>query len=135
MSFQVGILAELTWYVYSWDIVEPISYFIAYGTAMSFYAFHLMTRADFEYMTMTDRLFLRRFYREARRHSFDISLYNRLKNRLYTVHTDLVRLKAPLSLSLSVPPNSIKCKISGEELNALDLYRANRGILQQVIKL
>ncbi|CAF3245487.1 unnamed protein product, partial [Rotaria sp. Silwood2] len=127
MSFQVGILAELTWDVYSWDIVEPISYFIAFGTAMSFYAFYLMTRSDFEFMTMTDRLFLRRFYNEARRHSFDISLYNRLKNRLFIVHTDLARLRAPLSLSLPVPPNPIKCKISGEELNSLNVYRTRRN--------
>jgi calcium uniporter regulatory subunit MCUb, mitochondrial len=126
MSFQIGILAELTWGVYSWDIVEPISYFIAYGTAMTLYAFHLMTRADFEYMTMTDRLFLRRFYREAQTHSFDISHYNRLRNRLFIVHTDLVRLRAPLSLLLSVPPNPLKCKITGEELSPLNFYRTHR---------
>jgi hypothetical protein len=130
MSFQVGTLAELTWDVYSWDIVEPISYFIAFGTAMSFYAFHLMTRTDFEYMTLTDRLFLRRFYREARRHSFDISLYNRLKNRLFIVHTDLSRLRSPLSLSLPVPPNPLKCKISGEELSPLNVYRAKLRVEQ-----
>ncbi|CAF0816892.1 unnamed protein product [Rotaria sp. Silwood1] len=126
MSFQVGILAELTWDVYSWDIVEPISYFIAFGTAMSFYAFYLMTRSDFEIMTMTDRLFLRKFYSEAHHHSFDISLYNQLKNRLFIVHTDLARLRAPLLLSLPVPPNPIKCKISGEELNSLNVYRTRR---------
>ena len=130
MSFQVGILAELTWDVYSWDIVEPISYFIAYGTAMALYAFHLMTRADFEYMAMTDRLFLRRFYREARRHSFDVSLYNRLKTRLFVVHTDLARLRAPLSLSLPVPPNPFKCRISGEELSPLNIYRARQRVEQ-----
>jgi calcium uniporter regulatory subunit MCUb, mitochondrial len=128
MSFQVGILAELTWEVYSWDIVEPISYFIAYGTAMAFYAFHLMTRSDFEYMTLTDRLFLRKFYREARRKAFDISLYNRLKNRLFIVHTDLARLRSPLSLSLPAPPNPLKCKISGEELSPLDAYRARQQV-------
>lgn len=128
MSFQVGILAELTWDVYSWDIVEPISYFVAYGTAMSLYAFHLMTRADFEYMTVTDRLFLRRFYREAHRRSFDISMYNRLKNRLFVVRTDLARLRAPLSLSLPAPPNPFKCKISGEELSPLNFYRTTRPI-------
>ena len=124
MSFQVGVLAELTWDVYSWDIVEPISYFVAYGTAMAIYAFHLMTRADFEYLAMTDRLFLRRFYREAHRHSFDIALYNRLKNRLFIVHSDLARLRAPLSLALPAPPNPLRCKISGEELSPLDVYRA-----------
>jgi hypothetical protein len=81
-------------------------------------------------MTLTDRLFLRRFYREARRHSFDISLYNRLKNRLFIVHTDLSRLRAPLSLSLPVPPNPLKCKISGEELSPLDVYRAKQRVEQ-----
>jgi hypothetical protein len=128
MSFQVGILAELTWDVYSWDIVEPISYFVAFGTAMALYAFHLMTRSDFEYITISDRLFLRQFYREAKRHSFDISLYNRLKNRLFYVHNDLARLRAPLSLSLPVPPNPLKCKISGEELSPIDAYRVKQRI-------
>jgi hypothetical protein len=128
MSFQVGLLAELTWDVYSWDIVEPISYFIAYGTVMTLYAFHLMTRVDFEYLEMTDRLFLRRFYREARRHSFDISLYNRLKDRLYIVNTDLARLRSPLSLSLPAPPNPFKCKISGEEISPIDVYRADGSV-------
>lgn len=128
MSFQLGVLAELTWDVYSWDIVEPISYFIAFATAISVYAFHLMTRTDFEYITFSDRLFLRKFYREARRQSFDISLYNRLKNRLFLVHTDLARLRAPLSLSLPVPPNPLKCKISGEELSPLDVYRQRRHV-------
>jgi len=128
MSFQLGVLAELTWDVYSWDIVEPISYFIAFATAISVYAFHLMTRTDFEYITFSDRLFLRKFYREARRQSFDVSLYNRLKNRLFLVHTDLARLRAPLSLSLPVPPNPLKCKISGEELSPLDVYRQRRHV-------
>ena len=126
MSFQVGAFIELTWFVYSWDIVEPMSYFMAFGTALSAYAFHLMTRADFEYMTISDRLFLRKFYREARRQAFDISLYNRLKNRLFCVHTDLSRLRAPLSLSLPAPPNPLRCKVSGDEISPLDVYRANR---------
>ena len=28
MSIQVGVMAHLTWFAYSWDIVEPISYFV-----------------------------------------------------------------------------------------------------------
>jgi len=131
MSFQVGILAKLTWGVYSWDVVEPVSFFIAYGTAMMFYVFYLMTRSDFEYITWSDRLFLRKFYREAHRQSFDISLYNHLKNRLFMIHTDIARLRAPLSLSLPVPPNPLKCKISGDELSPLEIYRRRRDIEYQ----
>ncbi|CAF4040290.1 unnamed protein product [Rotaria sordida] len=126
MCFQVGILVELTWDVYSWDVVGPLSYFIGYGTVMAIHAFHLITGTDFEYMTLTDRLFLHRFYREAHCYSFDISLYNRLKNRLFTVHTDLARLRTPLPLSLPVPPHPLRCQISGEELSPLDVYLTTR---------
>ncbi|CAF1652348.1 unnamed protein product, partial [Didymodactylos carnosus] len=52
MAFQVGMLAHLTWVDYSWDIVEPISYFIAFSTSMTFYAVYLLTRSDFEYLTL-----------------------------------------------------------------------------------
>lgn len=130
MSFQIGLLARLTWYDYSWDIVEPMSYFIAFGTAMVFHSFYLMTREDFEYIAWTDRLFLRKFYREAHRQSFDISLYNRLKNRLYLVHTDLARLRAPLSLALPVPPHPLKSKISGEEISPLVAYRERQQLVE-----
>jgi hypothetical protein len=31
---QFGLLARLTWWEYSWDIMEPITYFVTYGTSM-----------------------------------------------------------------------------------------------------
>lgn len=31
MCVQAGILARLTWFEYSWDIMEPVTYFITYG--------------------------------------------------------------------------------------------------------
>ena len=30
-----GILFRLTWWEYSWDIMEPITYFITYGYVLS----------------------------------------------------------------------------------------------------
>lgn len=44
MSTQFGILARLTWWEYSWDIMEPVTYFITYGTAMAMYAYFVLTR-------------------------------------------------------------------------------------------
>jgi hypothetical protein len=41
---QFGILARLTWWEYSWDIMEPVTYFITYGTAMAMYAYFVLTR-------------------------------------------------------------------------------------------
>lgn len=44
MSVQFGILARLTWWEYSWDIMEPVTYFVTYGTAMACYAYYVLTK-------------------------------------------------------------------------------------------
>lgn len=44
MSVQAGILARLTWFDYSWDIVEPISYFVSYSSVVGVYAYFVLTR-------------------------------------------------------------------------------------------
>jgi hypothetical protein len=44
MSVQFGILARLTWWEYSWDIMEPVTYFVTYGTAMAAYAYYVLTK-------------------------------------------------------------------------------------------
>lgn len=43
MSAQFGILARLTWWEYSWDIMEPVTYFVTYGTVMAGFAYYCLT--------------------------------------------------------------------------------------------
>ena len=44
MATQFGILARLTWWEYSWDIMEPVTYFITYGTAIIMYGYFVLTQ-------------------------------------------------------------------------------------------
>lgn len=44
MGVQFGVLARLTWWEYSWDIMEPVTYFVTYGTAMACYAYYVLTK-------------------------------------------------------------------------------------------
>lgn len=44
MCVQAGVLARLTWFDYSWDIVEPISYFVSYSAVIGVYAYFVLTR-------------------------------------------------------------------------------------------
>lgn len=44
LSVQGGALAWLTWWVYSWDIMEPVTYFITFANSMVFFAYFLVTR-------------------------------------------------------------------------------------------
>lgn len=44
MGLQFGILARLTWWEYSWDIMEPVTYFVTYGTSMAMFGYYLLTK-------------------------------------------------------------------------------------------
>jgi hypothetical protein len=44
VCFQVGIFARLTWWEYSWDIMEPITYFATFSTVVISMAYYVVTR-------------------------------------------------------------------------------------------
>ena len=44
MGVQFGILARLTWWEYSWDIMEPVTYFVTYATAIAACAYYVLTK-------------------------------------------------------------------------------------------
>ncbi|XP_048365308.1 calcium uniporter regulatory subunit MCUb, mitochondrial isoform X2 [Sphaerodactylus townsendi] len=102
MSTQGGALAWLTWWVYSWDIMEPVTYFITYGSAMAFYGYYVLTKQDYVYPVAQDRQFLHYFHRKSKSHNFNVDQYNKLKDDLAEVEESLKRLKNPLQLRLPI---------------------------------
>ncbi|XP_010187951.1 PREDICTED: mitochondrial calcium uniporter regulatory subunit MCUb, partial [Mesitornis unicolor] len=102
MSTQGGALAWLTWWVYSWDIMEPVTYFITYGSAMAFYAYFVLTKQDYIYPDAKDRQFLHYFYRKSKTQYFNVERYNKLKEDLAEAEESLRRLRQPLHLRLPI---------------------------------
>lgn len=50
MGVQFGALARLTWWEYSWDIMEPITYFVTYGTSMAVFAYYVLTKQVIDFL-------------------------------------------------------------------------------------
>ncbi|KAM4636145.1 calcium uniporter protein, mitochondrial [Discoglossus pictus] len=102
MATQFGILARLTWWEYSWDIMEPVTYFITYGSAMAMYAYFVLTRQEYVYPDARDRQYLLFFHKGAKKTRFDLEEYNRLKNAIAQAELDLKRLRDPLQVHLPI---------------------------------
>ena len=98
MSIQAGVLARLTWFDYSWDIVEPISYFVSYSAVIGVYAYYVLTRKEYGYESASDRIYLRHFHKNAIRNNLNVSKYNRIKENLYDLEKELRKIKETSSV-------------------------------------
>lgn len=100
MSVQFGILARLTWWEYSWDIMEPVTYFVTYGTAMAAYAYYVVTKQEYQMPDVKDRQHLIILHKRARKVGLDLDRYNQLKDSVSQIEADIRRLRDPLHLHL-----------------------------------
>ncbi|XP_020279744.1 calcium uniporter protein, mitochondrial isoform X2 [Pseudomyrmex gracilis] len=96
MSVQFGALARLTWWEYSWDIMEPVTYFVTYGTTMMWFIYYLVTRQEYMLPDVLNRRHLIVLHRRARKIGLNIDEYNLLKDRAYELETTLKIIRGPL---------------------------------------
>ncbi|KAJ8780366.1 hypothetical protein J1605_011630 [Eschrichtius robustus] len=85
LSVQGGAMAWLTWWVYSWDIMEPVTYFITFSNSMVFFAYFIVTRQDYTYSAVKSRQFLHFFHKKSKQQHFDVVQYNKLQEDLAKV--------------------------------------------------
>ncbi|XP_052818371.1 calcium uniporter protein, mitochondrial-like [Mya arenaria] len=102
MGFQFGFFARLTWFEYSWDVMEPVTYFATYAAVIGMYAYFAVTAQEYNYVDAWDREFLNKFYKVAEKEGFNIPEYNRLTNLIDQCESDLRRLRDPLQIQLPI---------------------------------
>eukprot|EP00069_Balaena_mysticetus_P011545 bmy_07167T0 len=93
LSIQGGAMAWLTWWVYSWDIMEPVTYFITFSNSMVFFAYFIVTRQDYTYSAVKSRQFLHFFHKKSKQQHFDVVQYNKLQEDLAKATEALRRVR------------------------------------------
>ncbi|KAL8137207.1 hypothetical protein V2J09_003208 [Rumex salicifolius] len=73
---QVGLFFRLTYWEFSWDVMEPIAFFSTTAGLVIGYAYFLFTSRDPTYQDLMKRLFLSRQRKLGQKYKFD---YNRFK--------------------------------------------------------
>ncbi|CAL5424756.1 unnamed protein product [Camellia sinensis] len=68
---QVGLFFRLTFWEFSWDVMEPIAFFATATGIVIGYAYFLFTSSDPTYEDLLKRLFLSRRRKLIKKHDFD----------------------------------------------------------------
>ncbi|KAK8591883.1 hypothetical protein V6N13_062479 [Hibiscus sabdariffa] len=78
---QVGLFFRLTFWEFSWDVMEPIAFFTTATGIVIGYAYFLITSRDPTYQDLLKRLFLSRQRKLFKKHNFNLERLKELQNR------------------------------------------------------
>lgn len=80
----VSLFFRLTFWEFSWDVMEPIAFFTTTTGLVIGYAYFLFTSRDPTYQDLMKRLFLSRQRKLCKRHNFDIERFKELQCKCKT---------------------------------------------------
>ena len=69
---QMVVMAHLTFNVYGWDFMEPISYFVTTGTALVCYLYFVMYKREHSFAAVDENIIPAKFEAEAKLSSVDL---------------------------------------------------------------
>lgn len=84
---QVGLFFRLTFWEFSWDVMEPIAFFSTTTGLVIGYAYFMFTSKDPSYQDLMKTLFLSRQRKLFKKHNFDVDRFKELREKCRT-HLD-----------------------------------------------
>lgn len=97
---QVGLFFRLTFWEFSWDVMEPIAFFTTTTGLVIGYAYFLITSRDPSYQDMLKRLFLSRQRKLIKLHNFDVQRLMELQKKCRVPHESCSTIKRRTGVEL-----------------------------------
>jgi len=76
------VMARLTWWEFNWDIMEPVTYFVTFGTAVIGYSYFTLVKREYTFVDLREALITNRQAKYYFRENFDVDTYFELENRI-----------------------------------------------------
>ncbi|KAK3188586.1 hypothetical protein Dsin_028147 [Dipteronia sinensis] len=100
--FQLGLFFRLTFWEFSWDVMEPIAFFSTTTGLIIGYAYFLFTSRDPTYQDLMKRLFLSRQRKLFLKRNFDVHRFKELQKKCKTPLDANASLKKCVGLDLDL---------------------------------
>lgn len=89
-------IARLTWWEYSWDIMEPVAWATQASGFLFWGWYYYITRTESTMSDITSRIYDNRFEKKLKRANFDIEAYNKLVIRRKEIERQVQKHKNQL---------------------------------------
>ncbi|KAL5759025.1 hypothetical protein ACOSP7_021636 [Xanthoceras sorbifolium] len=100
--FQLGLFFRLTFWEFSWDVMEPIAFFSTTTGLIVGYAYFLFTSRDPTYQDLMKRLFLSRQRKLFLKKNFDVHRFKELQKKCKTPLDARTSIKKCVGLDLEL---------------------------------
>lgn len=99
---SVGLFFRLTFWEFSWDVMEPIAFFTTTTGLVIGYAYFLITSRDPTYQDLLKRLFLNRQRKLLKKYNFDCTRFKELQRKYRIPHDATASIKNRVGLELEL---------------------------------
>jgi len=79
---QLAVFVRFTYVEFSWDVMEPISYFVGLMNVIMGYMYFMYTQRDFSFGTWQNQVMQSAIDRQLRSGAFDVSKYEQMSRKL-----------------------------------------------------
>lgn len=111
LSAQLGFVGRLTYFEYSWDIMEPVTWIMTYTTMVGYvwfdlifgkifnvfkssFAYYIITSEEYVVPGVEKRMIAARFWKLAKSRQFDVKQYKQLKEEIKQLEKRIGKLRA-----------------------------------------